>query len=294
MIRVVASVVLTVFAAASAGADATPRRWPQPAAGPSRSGDPEILFTFDDGPHENFTPRILDALRMHGVQAIFFVAGWRLSGRSADAERRRAAARRALADGHALGNHTIAHARMCTIRRPAAARQLDDNNALLAALSGMPVAFYRNPYGSRCRQVEELLAERGLEHLHWDIDPREYLHHDPAKTKSYLIRKLSRLRGRAVILLHDTQWPTARVLPEVLDWIAQENARRRADGERPIRILSYADLVRERLPAGWLRLLDRSSALARSFAPDVATRLVLRLAPRVPTYAPAQARTFAH
>ena len=52
-----------------------PRGWPQPAAGPSASGAPELLLTFDDGPDPATTPIVLDILRARGLRAVFFQVG---------------------------------------------------------------------------------------------------------------------------------------------------------------------------------------------------------------------------
>jgi len=52
-----------------------PRAWPLPAAGPTLSGDPELIFTFDDGPNRRTTPQLLDVLEREHVRATFFVVG---------------------------------------------------------------------------------------------------------------------------------------------------------------------------------------------------------------------------
>jgi peptidoglycan/xylan/chitin deacetylase (PgdA/CDA1 family) len=276
--------ILAALAAASSAAEAK-ENWPQPALGPSVSGDPEVLFTFDDGPDDKITPRILDALHRHGVQAVFFVAGWRLRGRRDIAERRREVARDLLAAGHMIGNHTVNHVKLCSIEIEEGALEIDDNARLLAQFANMPVTFFRVPYGSRCRRVDTLLGERGLHHLHWDMDPHEYLTQSATDSVEYLIEQLRRLQGRAVILLHDTQPTTARTLPAILDWIALENERRVRDGERPIRILSYADIAWEQFAPGVVPLLDRVTRSARGFAPDVARQLLAPLAGPAPRHA---------
>jgi peptidoglycan/xylan/chitin deacetylase (PgdA/CDA1 family) len=56
---------------------AAQRGWPQPAAGPSASGAPELVLTFDDGPDPDNTPKVLDVLRARGLRGVFFQVGWR-------------------------------------------------------------------------------------------------------------------------------------------------------------------------------------------------------------------------
>ncbi len=275
---VVAGLLATAMFISAPPADAR-SNWPQPAAGPSASGDPEILFTFDDGPHEDTTPAILDTLGKHHVHAIFFWTAWRINGERPIHQRRRAAMMRALNEGQMIGNHTVHHAHLCSVPEADAEHEVDDNARTFATLTGLPMQLMRVPYGDRCHRLEQLLEVRGLHHLHWDMDPLEW---EPTassnSTRDYLIDKIKHLKGRGVILLHDTKFGTAKALPQVLDWIEQENERRSTHGERPIRILSFADLARENIPAPVRELVDRSTAAATTFVPDITARLLLPLA----------------
>src|ERR1700733_1239370 len=56
-----------------------PKGWPSPAAAPTMSGDPELIFTFDDGPNPKTTPLVLDALAKHHIHATFFLVGDRIT-----------------------------------------------------------------------------------------------------------------------------------------------------------------------------------------------------------------------
>jgi peptidoglycan/xylan/chitin deacetylase (PgdA/CDA1 family) len=257
--------------------------WPQPAAGASASGDPEVVFTFDDGPDEDATAEILDTLKQYNVKALFFWTGWRVIGEQPLKSRRRAAARRAVLEGHMVGNHTVNHAHLCSVPAADAEVEIDDAARVLGALTGLPMHLIRVPYGDRCKRLEKMLEVRGLQHLHWDMDPLEW---EPtassSSTRDYLIDKIRNLKGRGVVLLHDTKLGTARALPQVLEWILQENQRRATTGERPIRILSYADLVLEQIPAPIQDLVDHFATAATSFVPHVAARLLLPLAPAPP------------
>jgi len=75
-----------------------PRGWPMPAAGPTMSGDPELIFTFDDGPNPKTTPFVLDALKAHHIHAIFFMVGEIAAGKEA-----LPISARILAEGHIIG-----------------------------------------------------------------------------------------------------------------------------------------------------------------------------------------------
>src|SRR3954462_10450220 len=103
--------------ALGAGSGAAAKVWPTPAAGDSASGGPEILFTFDDGPNPKTTPKVLDILARHHIQAVFF-----LVGEMTDHQHPRAAAliRRILRDGHVIATHTMTHKDLCRVSEAAA------------------------------------------------------------------------------------------------------------------------------------------------------------------------------
>ena len=273
MVRGLACIALIAAMAILGGsAHAT---WPRPAAGDSASGDPEVIFTFDDGPHETRTVPILDELRRRNIKAIFFWVGYRVAKNGKHRDLRRRLVERAVADGHIIGNHTINHVHLCSISRELAAREIDVNARIFEKLTGQPQLLFRAPYGNHCPRLVSMLHERHLGHVFWDIDPREWEHKDAKRTASAVIRKLKKLRGRAVILLHDTKPASVRALPRILDWIEEENARRVKDGRRPIRILDGSDLMAERIGP---ELTNWANATARDARDAVATA-ISRLVP---------------
>lgn len=245
------------------------RGWPTPAAGSSASGDPEVVFTFDDGPHEKHTAAILDELGKRHIQAIFFWVGRRISSGSR-MDDRIALVRRAVREGHLIANHTITHPDLCLIDTAAAELEIDENIRLYEHASGLPMLLFRAPYGAYCKRLKRMLGDRSLRHLHWDIDPQEWDHHDPKRAARYVTAKLARLDGRAVVLMHDTHAVTRRALPIILDWIEEENERRSASGKgRPIRIIDASELVIESMdiPAiVWARDAAKAPALRISAA----------------------------
>lgn len=254
-------VVLALLLAATDSSAGSPG-WPKPAGGASASGGPEIILTFDDGPHREYTATILDELKRRGLQAIFFWVGHRVT-KGGHTNQQIELVHRAVREGHLIANHTINHANLCLVKPAEAELEIDENTRIYEELSGLPILLFRSPYGARCRRLMKILDERSLAHLHWDIDPREWMHHDSDEVTRYVIAKLKHLDGRAVVLMHDTKAASARALPRILDWIDKENERRRKRGDKPpIRILSGSDLMVERLdpavPDWFAGAVDRS------------------------------------
>ncbi len=254
------------LAAALIGAlTASPRpaaaSWPTPAAGESASGDPELIITLDDGPNPATTEKILDTLAAHHASAVFFVVGWRLQ--RGDPGRIRTVLGRMLREGHVVANHSVNHLNLCGIAEDAVGPEIDDSERLIREAIAMPVRWFRTPYGAHCNRLEAQLGARSLGHFHWDIDPQEWKYGSGKGAAAYVINRLKRLDGRAVLLMHDTKVATVIALPMILDWIAAENAARRARGGRPIRIVGGAELAAEQAASiiefgrlAWADVLD--------------------------------------
>ena len=246
-----------------------PRGWPMPAAGPTMSGDPELIFTFDDGPNPKTTPAVLDALKAHHIHAVFFMVGEMAANKDAPP-----LIARILREGHIIGNHTMTHQDLCRLKDDArAAREIDQGKATIEGASGFALGWFRTPYGARCERVDSMLAERGLTHFHWDLDPQEWKHNNAKKAYDYVTKQLAKMTGRNVLLMHDIKKATVEALPQILDWIDQENEARRLAHKRRIHIIQSYELAEERLPEGELDLLRDATPDATSWARVVASVL---------------------
>ena len=93
--------------------------------GPTMSGDPEIIFTFDDGPNPKTTPAVLDTLAKHHIHAVFFLVrrdGW---PRQAGARDHRTHARETVTSSR---NHTMTHQDLCRLKDEDPRRQGADRS----------------------------------------------------------------------------------------------------------------------------------------------------------------------
>ncbi len=254
---------------------AVAKGWPTPAAGPSKSGDPELIFTFDDGPNPKNTPVVLDTLAKHHIHAVFFLVGDRVvdpkSGKKSAAAQR--LIERILREGHVIGTHTMTHKDLCKISADRAAHEIDDGKATIDTASGMNSIWFRVPGGVRCKRLEDMLAERHLEHFHWDLDPQEWKHKDAKRAFKYVTTELGKSADRNVLLMHDVKDATAKALPEILDWLDAENARRAVSHKRPIRVIQAPELAIERLPDGLLDLIRLAAPDPHALAEELASVL---------------------
>jgi peptidoglycan/xylan/chitin deacetylase (PgdA/CDA1 family) len=160
----------------------------------------EFALTFDDGPNDPWTPRLLDLLARHNVRATFFLIG--------KYARQRPDIVREIRDaGHLIGNHTVTHPWLAVQSRRRVRDELAGCNAVLEDALGVPVGFFRPPHGSRRPDVLRAARELGLTAVMWNAMGFDWrLHTTAEKIAAYLERGIARNRkgGRGSnLLLHD-------------------------------------------------------------------------------------------
>jgi peptidoglycan/xylan/chitin deacetylase (PgdA/CDA1 family) len=128
--------------------------------GPGRR--PLVAITFDDGPTERDTPRILDVLRDKGVKATFFVIGQL-------AEARPSVVARAAAEGHEVGNHGYDH-EVLPLRGPwFIRRQIERTSAVIEQACGRRPTLFRASHGWRNPWVGREAARAGCATVGWTL-----------------------------------------------------------------------------------------------------------------------------
>jgi peptidoglycan/xylan/chitin deacetylase (PgdA/CDA1 family)/glycosyltransferase involved in cell wall biosynthesis len=163
-----------------------------------------IALTFDDGPHPEHTPRLLDVLRQHNIVATFFVVGSR-------AESHPDIVRRIVAEGHALGNHTFTHANPRSLSARAFLDEVHRTNDLLTSLVGRGTRLVRPPHGKAAAGKLWRLWRARQSVVLWNVDPKDFAASSADEVRGYF--QARPLHAGDVILMHDT-WPyAAEVLP---------------------------------------------------------------------------------
>lgn len=159
----------------------------------TRQGGRTLALTFDDGPNPADTPRLLRVLREHHVRAVFCLWG--------DHVRRHPELVRAIAaGGHTLCNHTMHHDDMSTWSPEEIRADLERTNAAIhRAAPGVPIRYFRAPYGS-WGQTPEVAARLGMQPLGWRLAIGDW---DPPGTDELIRRITEGITPGAVVLLHD-------------------------------------------------------------------------------------------
>lgn len=187
-----------------------------------------VVLTFDDGPHPKYTDDILDILKRYDAPAIFFNLGRNLGTVGADGKAKLgpngAVAKRVLAAGHQLADHSFTHSVMARLSDDAVRSETTDTEALLDATGRQPSSLFRFPYGARTEGALSTVEGLKLRSMMWNVDSMDWA--DPVP-KSIAERVLSEVdkAGRGVVLFHDIQGRTVQALPLVLDQLVADGYR---------------------------------------------------------------------
>lgn len=198
-----ASLAASGAAALLAGGYLYAGMWPQsqifgPTLIAGRNPD-EFALTYDDGPNDACTERLLDLLAGHNVRATFFVIG-------RFAAQRLPLVRRIHQAGHIVGNHTWTHPMLlfCSLSR--VRQELYATSAALEDALGERVRFFRPPHGARRPDVLRAARELGMTPVLWNAVGYDWKPILPEQVLANLQNHIRRNRHRGMgsnLLLHD-------------------------------------------------------------------------------------------
>ena len=186
---------LTAAAAASAGYQSmapTGQWYGRTFAGGMR-GSKQIALTYDDGPNDPHTMKLLDVLAKHGVRATFFMIGHYV-------QQRPDIARAVAQAGHVVGNHTFTHPLLIFKSAEQTRTELVKCRSALQDAIGEHSNLFRPPFGGRRPATLRVARSLGLETVMWNVTGYDW----NAPPAAVIEKKVARqMRGGDVILLHD-------------------------------------------------------------------------------------------
>ena len=153
----------------------------------------QLALTYDDGPNDPHTLRLLEILAKHDVRATFFLVGRYV-------QQRPQIVRDLVQAGHVLANHTFTHPNLIFCSELQTRIQLTACNRAIEDASGQSPKLFRPPFGGRKPSTLRIAREIGLEPVMWSAMGWDW----EAKPAAYIEGKVSsQMKGGDIILLHD-------------------------------------------------------------------------------------------
>jgi peptidoglycan-N-acetylglucosamine deacetylase len=169
-----------------------------------------IALTFDDGPTQQSTDLLLDALAEFNIKATFFCVGVNVVLNDKIVAR-------AYADGHVIGNHSMNHGRKEGLQVYNDGHHIDQGAAEIYRIIGLQPCLYRPPWGWLTPWEGRRLASRGYTIVGWDVYTLDWQY--PEKD-GHWIADTARAQARpgSILLFHDG-------IPGAKIWHKQETIR---------------------------------------------------------------------
>lgn len=194
------------------------------------TSEPCVALTFDDGPTVEYTGEILEVLRDRDVKATFFLTGKEI-------ERHMDEARRIVADGHELGNHSFSHQSMIACSTAFVRHEIEKTDQLIRDTGYQGTIHFRPPYCKRLLVLPLYLWRTGRTTVLFNIEPESFPEVAAAADR-IVAHVVAETQPGSIILMH-LMYPgraeTRKALPLVIDAL-------RAQGYKFVKVSDLLDL----------------------------------------------------
>ncbi|MDO4296386.1 MAG: polysaccharide deacetylase family protein [bacterium] len=169
----------------------------------------QVALTFDDGPHGEFTPLLLDGLKERGVKATFFLMGKNIEGNEEIVKRMQQ-------EGHLIGSHSYQHLKMTKEKEEDALAEISKNSRLIASITGQYPTYLRPPYGDWNEHLEN---EVPMTTVFWSVDSLDWKYQNIEKTVQQILKDTEE---GDIILMHDIFETSVEAALEVIDRLEEQ------------------------------------------------------------------------
>ncbi|MDX6738868.1 polysaccharide deacetylase family protein [Actinocorallia sp. A-T 12471] len=210
----------------------------------ARMPDKTIALTFDDGPDPEWTPQILDVLAQYDAKASFFMIGGHVSEHPD-------LARRVLAEGHEIGNHTYSHVDLASSPEWRIKLELSLTQRALAGALGVKTRLMRMPYSGSAGGATEgqwraaqIAGAEGYIVVFTDRDTRDWERPGVQFMVDETLKNTDSGEG-AIIMLHDSGGDRTQTVQALKEFIPILQAK----GYRFTTLAEALELPRAEVPA---------------------------------------------
>lgn len=178
--------------------------------GASANNTKLIAFTFDDGPTNSITPKLLDALAERNVKVTFFLVGRSI-------ELFPDVAKRAFEEGHQLCNHSYSHAWFTSLNSAGIKNEVSKTNALISEIGGADKNFVRIPYGDMNSSVKSAVQAPIIQ---WSVDPGNG--NMNLSEQAMISNLLKNAKDGSIVILHDVNQKNLNVAVTAIDALLKQ------------------------------------------------------------------------
>ncbi|MFJ2637225.1 polysaccharide deacetylase family protein [Streptomyces sp. NPDC087422] len=168
-----------------------------------------VGLTFDDGPSNDHTPSVLNALRQNGLRATMFNEGQFAASYPSQVQAE-------INAGMWVGNHSYTHPHLIQESQAQIDSEVSRTQQAIAAAGGGTPKLFRPPYGETNTTLQSVEAKYGLTQIIWDVDSQDW---NGASTDA-IVQANARLTNGQIILMHE--WPanTLAAIPRIAQGLA--------------------------------------------------------------------------
>lgn len=187
----------------------------------------KIALTFDDGPHPEYTLKVLDILDEYNVKGTFFVVG-------ENVEKYPSIVKEMVARGHEVENHSYNHPVFSQLTSNSEYSQIKATSEIIEKVSGQKVNYFRKPYSDSSSINSEsdikylqTLKRLGLKANEYDIDSKDWRLDSADKVVEKVKTDINtNQQNYSQILLHDAHRDTQRTLdalPRIIEYLKSQD-----------------------------------------------------------------------
>lgn len=169
-----------------------------------------FYLTFDEGYENGYTTVILDTLKEKNVQAVFFVT-------LPYCKKNPELIRRMIAEGHAVGNHSVSHLSMPTLSIEKMVEEVMELHEYVKEHFGYEMHLFRPPMGEYSVQSLAVLQNLGYKTVQWSFAYRDYDTENQMPPEEAYEKVVGAVHGGGIFLLHAVSKTNAEILGDVID-----------------------------------------------------------------------------
>lgn len=173
---------------------------------------PMVALTFDDGPGA-YTSYTIDTLRNYNAKATFFLVGKLLGNNTSDKIAREEAR---FGD---VGNHAWSHFGLAGEPRSVLDREVKRTKKAMEEATGEPVIYFRPPWGSRDKALDDYVKDLGMIEMMWTFDTYDS---QGANSDKIVKTVLGHAHPGSIILMHENRGTTKNALDGILSGLAEK------------------------------------------------------------------------